>query len=236
MRYRLRDERGRITDTEYVIYETPRAGTLPDTSSPDTENPDMDMPELAAIVQELSRSKDRQRSLRENYMLIERRWAMPSPWTFTIKPIRELLEEEMTQGLWVDPFAGKFSPATVRNDFDPRNAAEYHLDALYFLAKFADESVDGILFDPPYSPRQVRKCYNGISGNLRWDGKTTFWSHAKNECARILHPGGKVLCFGWNSMGLGKKRGFEIRRVFLVPHDGSRNDTICTVEIKHRGG
>ena len=44
VRYRLRDERGRITDTEYVIYETPRAGTLPDTPSPDTENPDMDEP------------------------------------------------------------------------------------------------------------------------------------------------------------------------------------------------
>lgn len=44
VRYRLRDERGRITDTEYVIYETPRAGTLPDTPSPDTENPDMDTP------------------------------------------------------------------------------------------------------------------------------------------------------------------------------------------------
>ena len=44
VRYRLRDERGRITDTEYVIYETPRAGTLPDTPSPDTENPYMDEP------------------------------------------------------------------------------------------------------------------------------------------------------------------------------------------------
>ena len=100
-------------------------------------------------------------------MLIERKWAMPSAWTFTIKPIRELLEEEMTQGLWVDPFAGKFSPAAVRNDLNPHYGAEYHLDALDFLAKFANESVDGILFDPPYSPRQVRECYDGISGNLR---------------------------------------------------------------------
>ena len=46
VRYRLRDERGRITDTEYVIYETPRAGTLPDTPSPDTENPYMDTPDM----------------------------------------------------------------------------------------------------------------------------------------------------------------------------------------------
>lgn len=81
-------------------------------------------------------------------------------------------------------------------------------------------------------PRQVRECYDGIGGGLHWDGKTTFWSRAKDECARILRPGGKVLCFGWNSMGLGLNRGFEMRRVLLVPHGGNRNDTICTVEVK----
>ena len=28
-------------------------------------------------------------------MRIERKWAMPNKWTFTIKPIRELLKEEL---------------------------------------------------------------------------------------------------------------------------------------------
>ena len=53
VRYRLRDERGRITDTEYVIYETPRETasaapglSLPDTPAPDTENPDMDTADM----------------------------------------------------------------------------------------------------------------------------------------------------------------------------------------------
>jgi len=31
-------------------------------------------------------------------MKTERVWAMPNKWTFTIKPIRELLEEEMVSG------------------------------------------------------------------------------------------------------------------------------------------
>jgi hypothetical protein len=35
---------------------------------------------------------------------IERVWAMPNKWTFTIKPIKEMLSEELTDGLWVDPF------------------------------------------------------------------------------------------------------------------------------------
>lgn len=89
-----------------------------------------------------------------------------------------------------------------------------------------------MLYDPPYSQRQVKECYDGIQGGLKWDGRTTFWSETKNEAARILRPGGKVICFGWTSMGLGAKRGFTMQRILLVPHGGTRNDTICTVEVK----
>ena len=54
VRNQLRDQQGRISDTEYVIYEkpqprqpeTPRPDTaVPDTASPDTENPDMVKPD-----------------------------------------------------------------------------------------------------------------------------------------------------------------------------------------------
>ena len=65
---------------------------------------------------------------------IERVWAMPSAWTFTIKPIKELLIEEVTDGLWCDPFAGENSPAQVTNDINPERKATYHLDALEFLS------------------------------------------------------------------------------------------------------
>lgn len=44
VRIRLRDDKGRITDVEYNIYETPQP-PAPDTDSPHTENPDMDMPD-----------------------------------------------------------------------------------------------------------------------------------------------------------------------------------------------
>lgn len=30
----------------------------------------------------------------------------------------------------------------------------------------------------------------------------------------------------------GKKRGFEIIEILIVPHGGSKNDTLCTVEVK----
>jgi hypothetical protein len=33
-------------------------------------------------------------------------------------------------------------------------------------------------------------------------------------------------------MGLGKNRGFEMQRILLVAHGGSKNDTMVTVELK----
>ena len=53
VRNRIRDNKGKIVDVEYVIYETPRKPDpahpheeSPDTDYPDTENPDMDNPGL----------------------------------------------------------------------------------------------------------------------------------------------------------------------------------------------
>ena len=49
VRYQKRDKNGRITDTEYVIYEQPQPGTpQPDMASPDTENPYLDNPDTEA--------------------------------------------------------------------------------------------------------------------------------------------------------------------------------------------
>ena len=46
VRRQLRGTNGRITDTEYVIYEQPQPDmSQPDTASPDTENPDMVKPD-----------------------------------------------------------------------------------------------------------------------------------------------------------------------------------------------
>ena len=48
VRHQLRDRQGRISDTEYVIYEQPQPKApdtpQPDTASPDTENPYLDKP------------------------------------------------------------------------------------------------------------------------------------------------------------------------------------------------
>ncbi|HEY9826381.1 MAG TPA: hypothetical protein V6D19_13110 [Stenomitos sp.] len=157
-------------------------------------------------------------------MKIERIWAMPNKWTFTIKPIKELLVKEMV-GYSCDPFAGKNSPASETNDLT-EEVAMHHLDALEFLGNQATGIYDTVLYDPPYSITQARKYGSKKYASMK------YWKQCKDEIARILKPGGKVICFGWSSMGLGKNRGFRMERILLVPHGGSKNDTIVTVEIK----
>ena len=167
------------------------------------------------------------------YIDIQRRWAMPNKNTFDIKPIKELIQSELTNGTWIDPFVNQNKLASVTNDLNPDFDTDYHMDALDFLKTFQNESVDGVLYDPPYSPRQVTECYQGVGMNVTSETtRASFWGNQKKEISRIVKPGGKVITFGWNSGGIGRKYGFEITRILLVPHGGWHNDTICTVEVK----
>ena len=169
---------------------------------------------------------------------IERVWSMPNKNTFEITPIKALLHEEVDLSKkWIDPFANRNKYASITNDLSTEYDTDYHLDALDFMKLFDDCSVDGVLYDPPYSPRQVSECYNDVGYNVTWDTtKASFWGNHKREISRIVKIGGKVITFGWNSGGIGYKYGFEIQRILMVPHGGWHNDTICTVEIKTHEG
>lgn len=166
---------------------------------------------------------------------MERIWAMPNKNTFSIYPIRQLLKEEVQDGLWIDPFSNgvRIAENSIINDLNPDIEADYHLDALDFLKLLDSESVDGVLYDPPYSLRQVVECYKGFGKEVTQETTQASWrSRHIDEIARILKPSGKAICFGWNSSGVGKTRGMTLERVLLVPHGGSKHDTIVTVETK----
>lgn len=160
---------------------------------------------------------------------------MPSSHTFTIKPIAELLERYVGNGSgWIDPFAGYHSPAEVKNDLNPKIPVSYHMDALSFLEGIKDFSHKGALLDPPYSISQVKEHYEGVGFEQLKIKPTSmkYWASIKNNMARIIESSGIAICCGWSSMGLGKNRGFEMLEILLVPHGGSKNDTIVTVERK----
>ena len=166
-------------------------------------------------------------------MQINRKWCMPNKNTFDIKPIKEIIDKYMVDGVIIDPFANKNKIATITNDLDEQYDTNYHMDATDFLKMFEDNSVDMVLYDPPYSPRQVSECYKNLGKTVNM--KTTqasYWSNQKKEIGRILKPNGIVITCGWNSGGIGKKYGMEIQEILLVPHGGWHNDTIVTVEKK----
>ncbi len=159
---------------------------------------------------------------------------MPNSKTFKIKPIKEFVEKYIDGAtVIIDPFANDCKYGTITNDLNPEYDTDYHLDALDFLKEIESESADVVLYDPPYSLRQVVECYKGFGKTVTQETTQSSWrARHLDEIKRILKPNGIALCFGWNSNGIGKTRGFEMIDVLLVPHGGSKNDTICTAERK----
>lgn len=167
-------------------------------------------------------------------MVVTRTWGFPNHNTFKIKPIKEFVERNIKECVViVDPFANTSKYGTITNDLNTEYDTAYHLDALDFFKKICDESVDCVLYDPPYSLRQVVEMYRGVGKEITKETTQSSWRKRHlDEIQRILKPGGRALCFGWNSNGVGKKRGFALREILIVAHGGSKHDTICTFEIK----
>lgn len=174
-------------------------------------------------------------------MIINKIWAMPNSRTFTIIPIRDLIKKHIPKsGIVLDPFANEMSIKVlmndnkyISNDLDKQYNCDFNLEAVDFLKKFDDNSIDLILLDPPYSPRQVKECYTELELTVTTEQTgAQYWSNIKNEIQRILKIGGKCISFGWNTNGLGIRRGFEQIEILIVAHGGSKNDTLCTVEVK----
>ena len=158
---------------------------------------------------------------------------MPNSLTFTIKPIRQLIQRYVCTGnVVVDPWANNSKIGTIRNDLNPEMDTHFHLDALEFLKLQKDNSADVVLYDPPYSISQAAEMYKSF-GKEKLETHVSnmgYWANCKNEVARILKPNGICIICGWNSNGIGLNRGFEMIEILIVPHGGSKNDTIVTVE------
>lgn len=169
-------------------------------------------------------------------MKFQRIFAMPSHDTLSVPEMRDFARQFMMAGeRSVDPFARNCRLATVTNDINPETAAQYHMDAVEFcdMLHSQGDSFDVGIFDPPYSPRQITECYQGIGLKCSMeDTQAAFWRKAKDALDRIIKPGGIVVCYGWNSGGMGLTRGYALEAVLIVNHGGAHNDTICTAERK----
>lgn len=162
---------------------------------------------------------------------------MPSADTFSIKPIGDFVQRYLSASSEsVDPFARDKRWASHTNDLNPATAAEHHMDAEEFCLLLAERGVraDLGLFDPPYSPRQISEVYKSVGREVGTAGTQNgaLYRRVRDALDRCITPGGVVLSFGWNSSGMGVKRGYQIEEILLVAHGGGHNDTICVAERK----
>ena len=155
-------------------------------------------------------------------------WAMPNKNTFSIKPIREMIDKYVKDAnVIVDPYSNSSRIGTIRNDIDKQYDTDYHLDATEFLKVLDDECADVVLYDPPYSLHQLKTVYNNIDGSVNTlDENDEYWNAQKKEIARITKKGGYVLTFSWSSYGLGHEYGFETEEILTVAHGSRHRDTI----------
>lgn len=163
-------------------------------------------------------------------------WAMPTADTFDCQPIGDMVKRYLREStVSIDPFARNKRWATYTNDLNPETAAEYHLDAAEFLETLVERDVHAqvCLFDPPYSPRQIKECYDGIGQKMeQMDAFRTHWKPERDLIDQIIEPGGVVISCGWNSIGMGQARPYRLEELLLVCHGPGHNDTICIAERK----
>ena len=172
---------------------------------------------------------------------MSRAWAMPNPDTFSIGPIAMFIERWLDRsGEVVDPFARNSRLGTVTNDLNPETHATYHMEAGDFCDLLIIDGVQAssVIFDPPYSPRQISEVYAaaGLDCGMKETQNSALYKRVRDRLDPLLVAGGIALSFGWNSAGFGKERGYELLEVLLVAHGGAHNDTICVAERKLRGG
>jgi len=185
------------------------------------------------------------KALKMNYA-----WAMPNKNTFLIPPINRLikkyLDESPPGAVWIDPFANAScfnSRMKYTNDINPDFETTHHLDALAFLRLQPDNSVDGVLFDPPYTIHQINQVYAGFGDEKPVKQSTAYYS----EISRICKPNACVISFGFTACGVpstlsrdtklrklaGKSKrqtNFKKCEMLVLGHGGGHNATIVVVD------
>lgn len=145
--------------------------------------------------------------------------------TFRVKDIRNFVEENV-HGKVLNLFCGttELNVDEIRNDIDEKIEADYNKEALDFVRNWKGGKFDSVILDPPYSYRKSMEYYNGH--------RNSKFKQLKDIIPDILNPGGVVITFGYQSISMGKCRGFKLLKVGIFCHGGAYHDTIASVEEK----
>lgn len=154
--------------------------------------------------------------------------------------IRELNSTKHGDVSICDPFAREcFSNQLencITNDMNPAFDTDYNLEFQEFAKVMSgcQQEFDLILFDPPYSLRQLKEHYDGIGSKMALWQSQNMWKEGKDLLARQVRAGGYVISLGWTTSGFGKKRGFKKVAVHVF-EQAAREDRyalLVTVEQK----
>jgi hypothetical protein len=117
-------------------------------------------------------------------------------WTFQTKKVRDTLLPYL-KGDVLNAFAGQTRLADykrgvneVRNDLNPDQEADYHVDAADLGEIFDEDSFDVVVLDPPFDQTQSDEHYDGL--HARDMGAV------RRTVAPLVKPGGRIVEFGWN--------------------------------------
>ena len=131
------------------------------------------------------------------------------------------------------------SPETVASPpietiYPPIRLQRGHQDAEQFLLSLSRRKIRGdvLIFDPPYSPRQISEVYQAVGREvgMKETQSAVLYQRVRLAALDVLTDTATVLSFGWNTVGMGKENGFEIVEIMMVCHGGAHNDTICMAE------
>lgn len=165
--------------------------------------------------------------------LIRRAWAMPNGDTFSVPVMGEFVRRYLKNSrVSIDPFARNKRWATHTNDLNPATEAEHHMEARDFLRMLVARGVraDLVIFDPPYSPRQISECYAsaGLTAGMKDTQNARLYSECRALITQLAEPGCVALSFGWNSSGMGSP--WTTEEILMVCHGAAHNDTICVAD------
>jgi hypothetical protein len=162
--------------------------------------------------------------------------------------IRRILDKEIDRMMWrtkgegvaIDGFARDSFvndlDCFITNDLNPEMKCDFNLEWKDFAYTIQERGYqpDLVFFDPPYSLRQVKDCYDGIGKNLELWQTQNMWGVGKDAIASCMPVGSRVVSLGWTTSGFGRHRGFEKVAIYVFEMGGSedRYSLLLTIEEK----
>ena len=162
--------------------------------------------------------------------------------------IRRILDREIEKMMWrtqgtgcaIDGFARESFvndlECFITNDLNPEFACDYNLEWKDFAKQLQGmkSEIDLVLFDPPYSLRQLKDHYDGIGKDLELWQTHNMWKEGKDIVAKLMPVGSRVVSLGWTTSGFGAKRGFDKVAVYVFEQVAreDRYALLLTIEEK----